>query len=202
MGEEFGEFEELEGVEGFDESAYISALEEERRLKDAYFKREPSSPIPAPERGSFTGLRYFPPDPALRVEATVEALTGGAVFVMRTSDDDEREFERYALLRFTLDGQEYQLTAYRTPDADEDEALFVPFRDAQAGKATYGAGRYLEVEPPHTHGAEKTLHVVLDFNLAYNPYCAYSPYYSCPLPPAENTLAVAIRAGEMSYTAH
>ncbi len=186
-----------------DTQAYINALEEERRLKDAYFKREPSSPVPAPQRRGFSGLRYFPPDPALRVVATVEPLAGGEVFLMRTSDNDEREYVRHALLRFTLEGRDYQLTAYRTPEADEDEPWFVPFRDAQAGKETYGAGRYLEIAPPRGAGAEQEpQRVVVDFNLAYNPYCAYSPYYSCPLPPAENTLPIAIRAGEMSYEAH
>lgn len=185
-----------------DAGRYVRAVTEFRQGKDADFKESLDSPIPAPERLGFSGLRYFPPDPALRVEATVESLAGGRPFIMQTSDDDEREYERHALLRFTLDGQEYHLTAYRTPDADEDESLFVPFRDAQAGKETYGAGRYLEVAPPHTHGGDEAPHVILDFNLAYNPYCAYNPGYSCPLPPAENTLPIAIRAGEMAYAAH
>jgi uncharacterized protein (DUF1684 family) len=194
-------------------SAYVSALEEERREKDAFFARSPHSPIPAPQRRGFTGLRYFPPDPALRVVATVESLASGGTYMMQTSDNDVREYEVYALLRFTLDGQERHLTAYRTPDAEEDEAWFVPFRDAQAGKETYGAGRYLEIEPPHAHehehghkheagAGEGSERVIIDFNLAYNPYCAYSPYYSCPLPPPENTLPIAIRAGEMTYAGH
>ncbi len=189
----------------FDPDAYVRAVNEFRQGKDADFKEALDSPIPATERPAFSGLRYFPPDPALRLMATVEPLAGGGTFMMRTSDNDEREYERYALLHFTLDGQEYHLTAYRTPDADEDESWFVPFRDAQAGKETYGAGRYLEIAPPHAHGAHDTTEpprVILDFNLAYNPYCAYSPYYSCPLPPVENTLPIAIRAGEMTYAAH
>lgn len=187
----------------FDERAYLRALETHRREKDADFKQASDSPIPAAERPSFNGLRYFPPDPALRLLATVEPVHDGALLTMQTSDSREREYERYARLRFTVNGQDYHLTAYRTPDADEDESLFVPFRDAQAGKETYGAGRYLEIMPPHAHGAaQEPQHVTLDFNLAYNPYCAYNPYYSCPIPPAENTLPIAIRAGEMTYAAH
>ena len=191
--------------DGIDAGRYALAVDEFRQGKDADFKEAQDSPIPATERPGFSGLRYFPPDPALRLVATVELLAGGEILHMQTSDSQEREYERYALLRFTLDGQEYHLTAYRTPDADDDESWFVPFRDAQAGKETYGAGRYLEIAPPHAHGAQGATdaqHVTLDFNLAYNPYCAYNPYYSCPLPPAENTLPIAIRAGEMTYAAH
>jgi uncharacterized protein len=187
---------------GFDPRRYVRAVEDFRERKDDDFKEASDSPIPERDRPGFAGLRYFPPDPALRVAAAVEAPESGGVFVMQTSDGRDREYERYGLLRFTVGGQEYHLTAYRTPDADEDEPLFVPFRDAQAGRETYGAGRYLEIRPPHAAGGAGEQEVVIDFNLAYNPYCAYSPAYSCPLPPAENTLPVAIRAGEMTYAAH
>jgi uncharacterized protein len=186
----------------FDASAYIHALEDFRKEKDADFKESLDSPIPERDRPGFTGLRYFPPDPALRVVATVEPPESGGIFVMQTSDGRDREYERHALLRFTLDGQGYHLTAYRTPDADDDEPWFVPFRDSQAGRETYGAGRYLEIRPPRPATGAGPRAVTIDFNLAYNPYCAYNPAYSCPLPPAENTLPVAIRAGEMTYAQH
>lgn len=185
----------------FDADRYIHALDEFRKNKDEDFKEASDSPIPARDRPTFSSLAYFPPDPALRVSATVEPVTGGRGIRMQTSDGRERDYDRAALLRFTLAGQEYHLTAYRTPDGDEDEPYFIPFRDAQAGKETYGAGRYLEVRAPHSHAGEPR-QVTLDFNLAYNPYCAYNPGYSCPIPPAENTLTVAIRAGEMTYGAH
>lgn len=185
----------------FDAERYIHAVEDFRKNKDEDFKEAGDSPIPARDQAAFTGLRYFPPDPALRVVASVEPAAGGRALRMQTSDGRERDYDRAALLRFTIDGQEYHLTAYRTPDGDEDEPYFIPFRDAQAGKETYGAGRYLEVRAPHAHAGEQR-QVTLDFNLAYNPYCAYNPGYSCPIPPAENTLKVAIRAGEMTYTAH
>lgn len=186
----------------FDVERYIHAVEEFRQGKDEDFKEASDSPIPARDQAGFSGLRYFPPDPALRVVAAVEAVEGGRGIRMQTSDGRERDYDRAALLRFTLDGQEYHLTAYRTPDGDESEPYFIPFRDTQAGKETYGAGRYLEVRAPHAHGSDGPRQVTLDFNLAYNPYCAYNPGYSCPIPPAENTLKIAIRAGEMTYEAH
>lgn len=186
---------------GFDADRYIRAVEEFRHNKDEDFGESADSPIPAHDRPGFTGLRYFPPDPALRIVAAVEKAEGGRSIRMQTSDGQERDYERAAVLRFTIDGQEYHLTAYRTPDGDESEPYFIPFRDAQSGKDTYGAGRYLEVRAPHSHDGEPR-QVTLDFNLAYNPYCAYNLAYSCPIPPAENTLPIAIRAGEMTYHNH
>jgi uncharacterized protein len=179
------------------EAAYVRALTEMRQQKDDFFREDPDSPIPPIERTIFPGLRYFTPNPDLRVEARVERLKPGEPVVMATSDGSERPFERYALLHFMVDDQHVRLTAYRTP-GEIHEPLFIPFRDALAGKETYGAGRYLEVEPPHEHEGG-TEHVVLDFNLAYNPFCAYNEHYSCPIPPRENTLPVAVRAGERVY---
>jgi uncharacterized protein (DUF1684 family) len=185
----------------FEPDRYVRLVEEFRRNKDDDFGSAIDSPIPAGERSAFTGLRYFPPDPALRITASVEKAEGGRAIRMQTSDGQERDYDRAAVLRFPVDGKEYHLTAYRTPDGDEDEPYFIPFRDTQSGKETYGAGRYLEVRPAHSLSGEAR-QVTLDFNLAYNPYCAYNPAYSCPIPPAENTLPIAIRAGEMTYLDH
>jgi hypothetical protein len=94
-------------------------------------------------------------------------------------------------VRFEVGGEPARVTLFASPDTHE---LFLPFRDATSGKETYGAGRYLEVEPPNADGR-----VVVDFNDAYNPYCAYNASWSCPIPPGENWLAVPIRAGERSF---
>ena len=95
------------------------------------------------------------------------------------------------IVRFEVDGHPTQLTLYRS---DETDGLFVPFRDATSGIDSYGAGRYLEVEPPDADGE-----VEVDLNYAYNPFCAYNPNWSCPIPPIENWLPVPIRAGERTY---
>jgi uncharacterized protein len=185
-----------------EEQTYTRELQEFRAEKDAFFREEPQSPIPSKERKDFTGLRYFPPNVALRVAATVEPLPDYEEVVLTTSDGQQRPFQRYATLRFDVDGTSTQLTAYLSPlsqrqhgDHVHEEAMFIPFRDALAGKETYGAGRYVEVDGPEE--GEST--VTLDFNLAYNPYCAYNVNYSCPIPSAENTLRVPIRAGEQVY---
>ena len=102
---------------------------------------------------------------------------------------DAFAYVKYGMFRFKVDGEAAELTVY----VSEDGGAFVPFADATSGSETYGAGRYLELE---YHGGSR-FHV--DFNLAYNPWCVYSPDYSCPIPPKENRLQVPIRAGEKSF---
>jgi uncharacterized protein (DUF1684 family) len=179
------------------EEQYAQALGEFRRQKDEFFRTSPDSPIPEEDLADFQGLHYFPPDLALRLVAQVERLPDGKAVQMATSDNSVRAFQRYALLHFEIDGQPCTLTAYRGIGDPPDAALFVPFRDALAGTETYGSGRYLEVE--EEDGSDGSTIAVLDFNLAYNPYCAYNDAYSCPITPPENMLKTPIRAGERIY---
>jgi len=181
------------------EQEYAKALAQFRQEKDDYFRSDPDAPIPAAERLTFAGLRYYPPFFALRLVARVERLPQSEAIQMATSDGAFRPFVKAALLHFTIDGQEHQLAGYQGAEdaGDEDAAIFIPFRDALSGKETYGAGRYMDVHAEHAE--DGTLVAPLDFNLAYNPYCAYNDNYSCPITPAENTLPVAIHAGERNY---
>jgi uncharacterized protein (DUF1684 family) len=119
-----------------------------------------------------------------------ELLDPQELVEMQTSTGDEATYLRWARVSFEADGQRATLTVYRDPGSG---ALFLPFQDATGGEETYGAGRYLEVE----EGPDGSLHI--DFNYAYNPYCAYSDGWSCPMPLAENRLRMAIRAGEKIY---
>jgi hypothetical protein len=122
------------------------------------------------------------------LEVNVEPISGDQGIDMQTTGGDVQHYRRFGRFTFTVDGQEAQLTIFT-----DGRGYFLPFVDAQAGKETYGAGRYLEPEPlPNGK-------FLVDFNLAYNPYCAYNENWSCPLTPAENRLKVAIRAGEMTY---
>jgi uncharacterized protein len=165
-------------------------LEEFRREKDSFFASS-RSPLPAATRSGFTGLRYYPSEPALRCQIPLEVDAARESLVMSTSTGDERVYERLGWVNFEVDGASCRLALY-TPEGDlEPEAAFVPFRDATSGSETYGSGRYLEAE---LHGGT----VTLDFNLAYNPYCAYGEGWSCPIPPRENWLTVPIRAGEQN----
>jgi uncharacterized protein (DUF1684 family) len=167
----------------------MSQLTAFRAAKDRFFKEHPQSPLTDEQRDSFTGLRYFPEQPALRLALPVEPFAEDAAIELQTSTGDTRAYRRLGTLRFTVEGQEASLMLF----ADEAGGLFLPFADALAGQETYGAGRYLEPEPLGDG------RVLLDFNLAYNPYCAYNEEWSCPLTPPENRLKVAIRAGERLF---
>lgn len=167
----------------------MSQLEEFRAAKDRFFKEHPQSPLTDEQRAAFGGLRYFPERPELRLALPVEPFAQGSAIVMQTSTGERQSYRRLGTLRFSVAGQEAVLTLF----ADEAGGLFLPFADALAGSETYGAGRYLEPEPLADG------RVLLDFNLAYNPYCAYNDDWSCPLTPPENRLRVAIRAGERLF---
>jgi hypothetical protein len=166
----------------------MDALERFRREKDEVFRLDPDSPLDPAQRRSFTGLRYFPANPALDLTLNLEPYQPPSQVEIQTTTGEVRLYERYGRIAFAVDGREVGLTVYRSPDG-----YFLPFADALAGKETYGAGRYLEPEP----APDGRLHI--DFNLAYNPYCAYNARWSCPITPAENRLPVPIRAGEMIF---
>jgi len=172
---------------------YETWLRSERDAKDDHFRFSPNSPIPPEERPGFTGLSYFPPDPSFRRTGLMLEPYGGPgeiEFEIETSDGQKRAGRRVGQLSIDLGGSTLRLAAYRLAGARGHE-LFVPFADATSGTLTYGGGRYLDLEPDAA-GA-----YTLDFNLAYHPYCVYAPFYSCPLPPSENRLPVAIKAGEL-----
>jgi uncharacterized protein (DUF1684 family) len=173
----------------------MSELDEFRADKDAFFRDDPRSPLTDEQRGGFAGLSYFPETPDLQVEGVLEidGVDLDEPIVMLTSTGGEQTYRRAGVVRFVVEGQPTRVTLFSSPDVHE---LFLPFRDATSGTDTYGAGRYLEVERPSEGGA-----VVIDFNAAYNPYCAYNPSWSCPIPPGENRLAVPIRAGERAFLA-
>ena len=169
-----------------------------RRQKDQFFGSSPQSPIPAAERRSgFHGLNYYPPDPDFQVVAQVTPIDDMDVVELNTSTGDLRPQRRAARLTFTIGDADVTLIGFTDPDEDHLHELFIPFRDTTSGGETYGAGRYLETAVDE--GDDGALQAMLDFNLAYNPYCAYSDNYSCPIPPAENRLAVPISAGERVY---
>ena len=178
-----------------DVDAWREELESYRARKDEQFRGR-QSPLPSEEREEFDGLAYFDPDPAYRVEATVEPIDSDETVRMETTAGGEQLYERAARLRFELGDDERTLVAYQRVD-HEGGSLFVPFRDKTTGQQTYPAGRYMEL---HYEGSLDDLEgettVPVDFNLAYSPFCAYSDAYDCPLPPAENWLETEIRAGE------
>lgn len=172
--------------------SYADAVRAYRADKDDAFRLDPNSPIPDDAREGFVGLPYFEVDPSLRFEGLTLVPYQGhepTSFQIPTTDGQLRPAERAGEFRFDVDGTACRLTAYVFAGSDA-HSLFVPFQDGTTGAETYGAGRYLDLEPDD----DETFS--LDFNLAYHPYCVYDARYSCPLTPPENRLAVRIEAGE------
>jgi len=159
---------------------YASEIGRERSEKDLFMKSEKDSPFMGSKEG-FRGLRYFSPDLKYKITAKLVPIEKKKVIVLPTSDGKEKKYLEHAFAIFELDGILNRL-------------LVLEITDATSARESYGAGRYLELKK--MHGATS---IVLDFNKAYNPYCAYSGNFSCPFPPKENILKVSIRAGEKSY---
>lgn len=185
----------------FDVADWRAELEEKRGEKDEFFASHPQSPIPPEEREAFSGLEYFDPDPEYRLEATVSVPDDPAAdpVTMETTAGGEVRYLRTALFSMTLEradpdlaDAELELAGYEQEGSQG--TLFVPFRDKTTGQATYEGGRYMELEAEDDLATGDS--IVVDFNLAYSPFCAYSETFACPLPPEENWLPVAIPAGE------
>jgi hypothetical protein len=159
----------------------------ERAEKDRTFREGSESPVL--DKTAFRGLTYFAPDSTYRVEATMERMGRGATFTVQMTKGETETYKPYALATFALAGQECRLLVF---ESAEEGQLFVPFRDGTSGQETYGGGRYLDVPEEAVRGNT----ITLDFNRAYHPFCVFNPDYTCPIPPKENTLPVAVRAGE------
>ncbi len=176
--------------------SYAEQVLAARKLKEQEFVKNPMGPVHADQ---VKYLNYYPVDEKYKVNAKVEILFNEPTFRMPTYDGTSNEYKRYAVLKFNMDGQPYELTAYQSAALFKNPAyqnhLFVPFLDATNGDDTYAGGRYMDLSSADIKGGN----ILIDFNLAYNPYCAYSNGYRCPVPPQENFLNLAILAGEKAY---
>jgi len=166
----------------------MTELEQFRADKDEFFASDRQSPLTPAQKRTFRGLAYFEENPALRLTVDLEPFATRDTIQVQTSTGDEREYIRVGKFKFKVGEEDAELTIY-----EADYGFFLPFVDSLAGNETYPAGRYLE---PEDLGNNRFL---VDFNLAYNPYCAYNEAWSCPLTPFENRLKVPIRAGEKVF---
>ncbi|RYD74060.1 MAG: DUF1684 domain-containing protein [Sphingobacteriales bacterium] len=177
---------------------FIRREEAKRFSRDSFFKLSPESPIDPAERKYFFNLLFFEPKQEYLVKAEFKESSPPQSVYIQESDEHEREFLRMGKLYFTLLGKPCSLSVYQDArfihDTTVNKTLFLPFSDETNGKESYHAGRYLDIH--YTDGMKE---IELDFNDAYNPYCAYTDYYKCPLPPAENHIPFRIEAGEKAY---
>ena len=175
-------------------SAYLAQLQAFRKDKNRAFRQSAESPLPTAQKAQFDSLKYYPGDPALIPHADITRNPTPDTIRLQMSDNRTEKYLNWGLVKFSIGKAPQQLRLYLKATGT-DSTLFIPFTDLTNGHDTYGGGRYLDAAIPKLNETE----IQLDFNRAYNPYCAYNNEYSCPVPPADNRLQVAIPAGEKSF---
>jgi uncharacterized protein len=177
--------EEVKPTQAID-NKYITSIQNLRSDKDSYLKKDTASPIE--DKINFKGLKYFDINPAYKITGKIDRVTSGQTINISMSGGEVEEYEAYGNIKFEIEGVKCALKIFKTPEGN----LFLPFRDLTSNKETYGAGRYLDFGVNEVNGNQ----IEIDFNRAYHPYCAYNHTFTCPVPPAENSLNVGIKAGE------
>ncbi|WP_337041398.1 DUF1684 domain-containing protein [Emticicia sp. 17c] len=175
---------------------YKAEIEKFREEYKADFLKSKFSPLKAED---FQYLRFYEPDEKFRVECQFTATKKGKPFEIPTTSGETKTYVKFGEVTFQLEGKSYTLAVYRSPDLQRiptyQDLLFIPFKDLTNSKETYGGGRYLDLRMNQIQDDK----IIIDFNKAYNPYCAFGEGFSCPIPPRENHLQVAIKAGEKNF---
>ncbi|WP_298426071.1 DUF1684 domain-containing protein [uncultured Kordia sp.] len=167
---------------------------------NAFYKDASTSPLTKKDLKTFKALEFFPVNEKLKVTASFKLTPEAKAFKMATSTTRTPMYRCYGIATFTINGKEFSLEIYQSQDPEKDpeykDYLFLPFTDETNGFASYGGGRYIDLKIPSGNTIE------INFNNAYNPYCAYNDRYSCPIPPRVNFLATEINAGVKAYKKH
>ncbi len=174
---------------------YLQDIKKHRKELNEYFKDKKKSPLTKKNLKSFKGLPFFPIQEKYKVKAKLTYTFNSPIQYIKNTGGKTEAYQQYALATFTIDEQVLELSIYQSLSLKKQRGyenyLFIPFTDASNGKSTYGSGRYLDTSIP----ADATGYITLDFNKAYNPYCAYNKKYTCPIPPKNNHLNTEILAG-------
>jgi uncharacterized protein (DUF1684 family) len=165
---------------------YLTAIQDLRKQKDNFLKTDKESPIK--DKTTFIGLKYFEVNPNFKVIGKLDKFASDQTINISMTDGSAEEYEAYGNVSFEIEGKKYALKIFKTPEGN----LFLPFKDLTSNKETYGAGRYLDFGVNDV----KNNQIEIDFNKAYQPYCAYNETFTCPITPAENFLNLALKVGE------
>lgn len=162
------------------------------------FKDASKSPLTKKGLKKFKGLAFFKIDDKYKVTAKITRTPDGPTFSFPTTTNRIAVYKKYGIVNFTIDNKDFKLAIYQdeTPELAYVNNLFLPFFDKTNGKTSYEGGRFIDVL---TTDVNKDMTVAIDFNQAYNPYCAYSDRYSCPIAPRDNYLDIEMKAGVMAY---
>jgi hypothetical protein len=183
---------------GYSQEKFDTAtIEKFQKELNSEFANAKTSPLLETDLAHFTSLDFFPINKNFFTVAHFTRTANEKSFKMKTSTDRQPEYVKYGEVAFEIQGKPFKLNVYRNIELSKKEEykdyLFLPFSDLTSGNDSYIGGRYIDLKIP------KGDRIVIDFNTAYNPYCAYSPKYSCPKVPLENDLAVAITAGVKKF---
>jgi uncharacterized protein (DUF1684 family) len=165
---------------------YLTSIQDLRKQKDSFLKTDKESPIK--DKTTFIGLKYFEINPNFKVIGKLDKFASDQTINISMTGGETEEYEAYGNVSFEIDGKKYSLKIFKTPEGN----LFLPFKDLTSNKETYGAGRYLDFGVDDV----KNNQIEIDFNKAYQPYCAYNESFTCPITPAENFLNLALKVGE------
>ena len=185
------------------QDAYTKGIMEYQYEQNLKFHDKEVSPLSAKDLKSFSALHFYKIDEKFKITAKLVKEKEPIIFEMQTTTSRKPLYIKYGTLTFTIEGKEQTLPIYQNKDFDRapqyKDYLFLPFTDKTSGIESYGGGRYLDVLTTDEN-ADGT--ITIDFNKSYNPYCAYSSRYSCPLTPKENTVSIALKAGIKVYEKH
>ena len=171
---------------------YLARIEEDRKTRNGYMLSS-SSPMNDVDKQQFTGLKYYPVDEAFKIRARFSPAERKQPIFIPTTTGESKKYIPYGYAEFELEGATHKLLLYQDWEETNPNRLSLMFADATSGDATYGGGRYIDVMKSGGNT------IIIDFNMAYNPFCHFNDEYSCPIPPRENLLEVAIEAGEKLY---
>jgi uncharacterized protein (DUF1684 family) len=183
-------------------SSYEKEIKEFQYELNTSYADTSTSPLTTEDIKTFKALDFFNINEKFKVEATLTLTPNEPIFEMQTTTDRLPLYRKYAVASFSIDGKNFKLSLYQNQQnltsMEYSNLLFLPFNDSSNGKTSYGGGRFIDIEIPENSSKS----IIIDFNKAYNPYCAYNHKYSCPIPPKENLLAIPIAAGVKAYKKH
>ncbi|MEN2281336.1 DUF1684 domain-containing protein [Algoriphagus sp. SE2] len=173
--------------------AYIEKIESERERQFKYIRFNIDSPLSEEQKQNFKTLNFYPIDPAYKVKALMVPVENRKVREVPLTDGSKERYIEHSWAEFELGGKPQRLLLMQSMDEPDKRNFFLAFADETSGLDTYGGGRYINARQ------DGKTSITLDFNLAYNPYCAYNPDYACPIPPKENIMDIPIPVGEKNY---
>jgi uncharacterized protein len=175
------------------EELYLETVQKDRDRQYKFLKYGLDSPLSGSQKSELKELEYYPIDPAYKVRAKMIPVEDRKMIELPMTDGTVEKYLRHSFAEFELNGQKTKLLLLQAAKESDKRNFFLAFADATSGEETYGGGRYLNLRQDGKNS------ITIDFNLSYNPYCAYNPDFACPLPPKENILEMPIRAGEKDY---